>query len=516
MCWNAALQESGYDLPYSNRTEDREKRSIRATEAWFRRTLLGQTGDTGSEAKFVAMTHAPANPEPRTVAGPDAGATFQAEENAATARERRVGRLRLLWNRRKVLFRTAVAGLVLATALAFVMPRYYQATTQLMPPDSQSSSGMAMMAALTARAGNGLAGYMGDFLGVKSTGALFVGILRSRAVQEQLVNRFDLRKVYRARLVQDAEKILAEHTTVSEDRKSGIITITVTDGSPQRAAAIAAAYAEELDHLVNEVSTSAAHRERVFLEERLKTVKQDLDAAAEQFGQFASKNAAIDIKEQSRAMVEAAATLQGQLIAAQSELEMLKQIYTDQNVRVRAAAARIAELRRQLEKLGGKDMTSTTGFAASGDALYPSIRKLPLLGVTYADLFRRTKIQETVFETLTQQYELAKVQEVRETPSVKVLDPARVPEKKSFPPRLLIVFLGTFLCFTFAVVWVLGSARWEETDPQDPGKVLAQEVFATVKARMPWAMQNGSRLRSVTSRVRSQFRRWHPEPGDRS
>jgi hypothetical protein len=53
------------------------------------------------------------------------------------------------------------------------------------------------------------------------------------------------------------------------------------------------------------------------------------------------------------------------------------------------------------------------------------------------------------------------------------------------------MFLGTFLVFASSVVWVLGSARWEEVDPQDPRKVFAQEVAGILKARMPWASRNG-------------------------
>jgi hypothetical protein len=133
--------------------------------------------------------------------------------------------------------------------------------------------------------------------------------------------------------------------------------------------------------------------------------------------------------------------------------------------------------------------------------MYPSIRKLPILGVKYADFYRRTKIQEVVYETLTQQYELAKVQEAKETPSVKVLDVARIPEKKSFPPRLLIMFLCTFLALSGATVLVLGRARWTEADPKDPRKVLAQEVFQTMNASMPWATPNGSRVQAMSHKV---------------
>jgi len=321
----------------------------------------------------------------------------------------------------------------------------------------------------------------------------------------------------------DAGLRLDENTSISEDRKSGIITISVTDHSPQRAAALASAYVDQLNTLVSELSTSSAHRERVFLEDRLKVAKQDLDDASNQLAQFSSKNNTLDIQQEGKAMLDAAGTIAGELIAAQSQLEGLRQIYTDNNSRVRSLNARVAELRRQLEKLGGtqgnaaKNPQGSTlaknqaadqfpsqagdppsgqnadpsAAKAGGGLPYPTIKSLPLLGAKYADYYRRAKIQETVYELLTEQYELAKVQEAKETPSVKVLDPARIPEKKSFPPRLTIMVLGTFLAFAVSVVCVLGSARWAKTDPRDPRKVLLREVAGTLKARIPWAHSNG-------------------------
>jgi ribonucleotide reductase alpha subunit len=123
---------------------------------------------------------------------------------------------------------------------------------------------------------------------------------------------------------------------------------------------------------------------------------------------------------------------------------------------------------------------------------FPTIRNLPLLGAKYGDYYRRAKIQETVFEMLTEQYELAKVEEAKETPSVKVLDSAQVPEKKSFPPRLLIMFLGTFLVFSAAVVGVLGAEQWRAADPDDPRKILAKEVAHALKKRAHWFSRNGT------------------------
>jgi uncharacterized protein involved in exopolysaccharide biosynthesis len=403
------------------------------------------------------------------------------------SREWQAERLRTLWDNRRLFLRAVGIGLVLSTLIALLIPNQYTSMTQLMPPDNQSSSSsMAMMAATIAKGAGALSSVAGDLLTLKSSGAMFVGVLRSQTVQDRLVQQFDLRNVYGKRLNVDARQKLDENTFITEDRKSGIITINVTDHDKQRAAALANSYVEQLNSLVAQLSTSSAHRERVFLEDRLSAVKKNLDEDANQLAQFSSKNNTLDIRDEGRAMLDAAAGIAGQMIAAQSQLEGLRQIYTDSNPRVRSLNAHVMELRKQLDKLGGaKVPTGATGDQAAvdptSDMPYPSIQKLPLLGVKYADLYRQVKIQETVYELLTQQYEMAKVQEAKEIPSVKTLDPARIPERKSFPPRLLIILSGICLAIVIAVVWVLGSIRWDRLDAQDPRKAFFREIAGTWK-----------------------------------
>lgn len=459
------------------------------------------------------MTQTAAKTQLEAPPQPTAGELLLPEILLEDSRELQAERFRLLWDRRRSLLRAAAIGLLVSTLIAFLIPKSYTSTAQLMPPDQQSTSALAMMAGMAAKAGGGLSAVAGDLLGIKSSGALFIGVLRSQTAQDRLVQQFDLRKAYGKRLVMDARRKLDENTSISEDRKSGIISISVTDHNPQRAAALANAYVDQLNLLVAELSTSSAHRERVFLEERLKVAKQDLDDASNQLAQFSSKNNTLDIQQEGKAMLDAAGAIAGELIAAQSQLEGLRQIYTDNNSRIRSMKARVTELRRQLEKLGGtrdntpKNLPTSTlaksqtadpspGPAAdpppsqtdepstqSGAFPYPTIRSLPLLGAKYADYYRRAKIQETVFELLTQQYELAKVQEAKETPSVKVLDPATIPEKKAFPPRLLIMLLGTALALSGSVVWVFGANQWQQADPADPRKILAQEVSTALKTK---------------------------------
>ena len=424
------------------------------------------------------------------------------DEALREARERTAMRVRLLWNNRRFLIRATVTGLVIATAIAFLVPNRYQSTAQLMPPDQSMSSGTAMLAALSSRVGGGLAGLAESAFGMKTTGALFVGILKSDTVKDDLIHKFNLQELYRTRYIEYTRKELAARTDISEDRDSGIITISVTDHDPRRAAAMAQEYVNELNWVVTHLTTSAARRERVFLDERLKQVKADLEDAERNFSQFASQKGAIDVPNQGKAMVTAAATLQGQLIAAESELQGLKQIYTDNNVRVRAAQARVNELRNSLRTIAGKGADENS----SAGQLYPSLRELPLLGVTYADLLRRAKVQEAIFETLTQQDELAKVQEAKEVPSVKVLDAPLVPQKKSFPPRLLIMVLGTMLAGIGAIAWILAGAAWQATDSNDPRKAVAVEVWTSFQASLPWNAGNGSLPGVRTGWLRRKFR----------
>jgi capsule polysaccharide export protein KpsE/RkpR len=394
--------------------------------------------------------------------------------------------LQLFLDNRKLLYKVAARAMVLSAVFAFLLPLNYESSVSIMPPESLGSGG-SMLAALAAKASPGLAALAGNMFGINEDGALFVGLVRSRTVQEHIVDRFNLQKVYWSRYKEDARKRLNKNTEAEEDRKSGVISITVTDESPQRAHDIAQAYLEELDRVVSEVSVSSARRERMFIEQRMTSVKADLEDAEKQFSAFASKNTTLDIKEQSKAMVDAAALLQGQMIAAESEMQGLEQIYSANNVRVRALKARVDELKAQLQKLGGTDASLLPG-APQGDDFYPSIRKLPLLGVEWADLYRRTKIQEIVYELLSQQYELARIQEAKEIPTVNVIDSANVPQRKASPHRLLIILIVTAIAVACAFAWITAKARLACLDPQDRRKILANSASERIhNVRERWS-----------------------------
>jgi capsule polysaccharide export protein KpsE/RkpR len=224
-------------------------------------------------------------------------------------------------------------------------------------------------------------------------------------------------------------------------------------------------------------------------------VKADLERAQEQMSEFSSTHGTVDIKEQGRAMVEAASKLQAQMILEQANLDSLRQIYGDGNVRVRATQARIGELRSQLAKISGSSaplpVSGTTGVddqhsTGDGSMLYPPLRQLPRLAVPYANFYRQVQVQETVFELLTQQYELARIQEAKDVPVVGVIDSPGIPEKKSFPPRLFLALLLTFVSTSVAAALLLAWHRWLRISANDPRKVLAQQVYTTLCATLKW------------------------------
>jgi uncharacterized protein involved in exopolysaccharide biosynthesis len=405
---------------------------------------------------------------------------------------------RLLWQRRRMLARVGIVSLALSLALAFVIPKQYKSKASIMPPDQQSPSAM-MLAALSGHLGNlgALGSLAGGLMSARTSSELFIDLLGSGTVSDHLIDRFNLQHVYHKRYRIDTAKHLARMTKVTENKKSGVITIEVEDTSRQRARDMTQAYLDELNQLVTRTNTSEAHRERVFIERRLHEVQANLEEAELQLSRFSSNNSAIDIKEQTRAMVDAGARVQAELMVEQSGLQSLREIYGDGNVRVRESEARIASLQAQLEKMTGSPEPQVARPAEDGNsrsdpktvdaALYPPLRQLPRLAVPYADLYRKVQVQEAVFQLLTQQYETARIEEAKDVPTVSVIDPPGLPEKKSFPPRLLLALLLTLLSLAGASAWVLFRHYWSAMAPGDPRKELAEEVIPVV----------GRRLRSV-------------------
>ncbi|HEV2578135.1 MAG TPA: lipopolysaccharide biosynthesis protein [Acidobacteriaceae bacterium] len=348
-----------------------------------------------------------------------------------------------------------------------------------------------LLSALAGKGGMGaLGGLAASLLHDHNSTALYIGLLESGTIADHLIDRFDLRRVYHKRYYIDAAKHLAHETKITDDKKSGIITIKVEDADPARARDLALAYLEELDKLVNQTSTSSARQERMFIERRLQSIQSDLENAQIELSDFSSRNTTVDITAQTRAMVDVGARLQGEIVAERSGLESMRQVYTDDNIRVREAEARIGVLQRELNKLAGSsspDASAALPEQTAGE-LYPPLRQLPRLAVRYVDLYRRVKVQEAVFELLTQQYEMSRIEEAKDIPVVRVIDPPGIPEKKSFPPRVILSAVLTFLAFAAASALLLLRERWANVDNADPRKRLVDAITGSIGRRSALAL----------------------------
>jgi uncharacterized protein involved in exopolysaccharide biosynthesis len=358
--------------------------------------------------------------------------------------------------------------MVIALLDALSKPSIYTSSTTLMPPDN-SSSYSGLMSMLTSSSASAALG--SEALGLNDKGDLFISILGSRNVVDSMIARFDLAHYYKESFLEDTRQDLVSNTKIEQDRKSGIITINVSATNPVLAASLAQGYVLELNRVITESNTSGAHRERVFLEGRLKEVKQQLDDSSSALSQFSTKSGAIDVPAQAKSMMDAGLRIQAELIDGRSRLAALRQVYSENNPRVRAAEARDAELQRQIDAMGGLHKKASANSDDSTSA-YPTVDQLPALGLTYYDLERKVKVDEELWENLTKQYEVAKVQEAEEIPSIQVLDSANVPLRHSGPNRRLIMLIGALLSLLVALISVVTVTIWSEMDAQDEPKRL--------------------------------------------
>ena len=397
----------------------------------------------------------------------------------------------ILWHRRRFFVTWLATAIGTSVILVLLIPKYYEATVVLMPPQDTSLALLSMLMGGANQTGSGGGGgggsAVGDLLGLQSKGQLYVQAAGSRTVTDRMIQRFNLMQRYDCRIMEDCRKKWDKYSDVVEKKKSGTIEITVTDKDPQFAAQMANAMVEELDRLMLEIHTSDARQEREVTQHSVTQAEQELDLATRDLAEFSSANTTIQPEEQAKAAVEISATIEGELIAAQSDLSGMEKLYTPNNQRVYSARARVEELRKQLEKANSGGMQ---GDAQEGQL--PSVRRLPLIGTRYLDLYRKVVVREQVLKVLTQELELARIRETHQVATVSVMDRAVVPMKKSFPPRTIFVLGLAILSFFAVASCTLLIDWWQAATEQDPWKALLGPFVA--RLRFPRRGKKNARL----------------------
>jgi len=349
--------------------------------------------------------------------------------------------------RRLLLINTFIAA-ILTLGVMLLMPNWYTSTTSIMPPEKDSGLGLAS-SLLPSGFGSLLSGSGMSLPGMATPSDLYAAILKSRLVCQAVVDKNGLKNVYGAILDEKAIMELQSHTSIMV-QPEGIISLGFEDKNPERAAAVANSYIEELNRVNKENLVSKAHAMREFVEQRLSETIRDLTAAEEAYKNFQQVHFTVSLDDQMKAIINAIADLRGQLVLAEIEFGVMKKSLSPTNMRYQEQSYKIEQIKDQLSKL-------EQGDSINGESSFLNlpVKDTPNLALQLARLTRNLKIQETIYELLKQQYEQAKIQELKDTPTIQILDRADVPQIKSRPKRVFSSLLGGILSFGLTLMFIM-------------------------------------------------------------
>ena len=325
-----------------------------------------------------------------------------------------------------------IAGAAVATLAAFLIPIRYTATATIMPPQQAPSAASALASQLGSLA-SAVPG--GSGLGLRTQADLYIGLLASRSIADNLISRFDLKKNYDQDTQVDTLKKLAKRTDFSSG-KDTLIKISVQDRDPQRAAAIANGYVDELYKQNNRLAITESSQRRLFFGRQVDEEKEALTQAEARLKATETRTGVLSVTGQVDAVIRANAQLRAEISSREVELQRLRSGATELNPAVIKLQTEISALRTELAKL----QTSAPGKA--GDPFVPTA-SVPAASIEYLRAFRDLNYHESLFELLSKQYEAARVDEAREAAVIQVVDRATAPDKKSWPPRTLLIVAGT-------------------------------------------------------------------------
>ncbi len=356
----------------------------------------------------------------------------------------------IMLKRKKIIAAITLSFVVITAIASLIIPKTYFAEARILPPQQTASKSAALLLNQLDNFG-GAAG----LVGMKTPNDLYIGLLKSRTVLDSMIDRFDLLARYKTRYREDARRILLDTLKVRDDRKSGIITIGVEDRSPKSAADMTNAFVEELKNLTQYIAVTEASQRRLFFEEQLKGVKEALIRSEESLKGYQEKTGAIEIKEQAKAVIESVAHLRAQIAAKEVQIKVQKTYATSRNPDLQKNEEELQGMQDELAKLESRG-------GGSADALMPTGR-VPEAGTGYVRKIRDMKYYETLYELLSKQYEIAKMDESRDAAVIQIIDSAVPPEKKFRPQRTAMVINAALIGFLLAVAAAFVMESWENS-----------------------------------------------------
>lgn len=349
--------------------------------------------------------------------------------------------LQRLAQHRSRLWVYGLIGLIVGVAVAFLIPATYTAEATFLPPNSMASNSSILTGQLSQLSGalsGGGGGGMSALAGLKDPSLVYVGILGSRSVADDIIREFQLQNVYGKKKLSETERYLARQTKVLP-AKDSLVKITVDDHDPKRAADMANAYLAALISKSDRLALSDAAQRRAYFERQLDNEKNALADSEVALTKIQQQTGIIHPTGQAQLEIGTIAQTYAAISSRETALAALSQGATDQNPEVVRLRSQIAGLRAQLGQLENSAEKSTPGNVQVPTA------KMPQSMLDYVRGEREVKFHETLYESLLRQYEAAKLDESRSAPMIQVVDPAQVPDTKSWPPRFAVVVLFVLL-----------------------------------------------------------------------
>lgn len=382
--------------------------------------------------------------------------------------------LLVLTRYRRFIFLNLFFVCVVVAIISLFLPNWYTAKTTILPPEKE-----APILALSTSFLGGFSPSSGMSLPfMASPSDIFAAILKSRTVSESVIKKEDLMEVYRVDDISDALKELNSHTKIAVTDE-GMVSLEFEDKDKNRAARVANLFVEELDRINQKTNTSRAKSTRIFIEERLAQTQKELILAEENLKKFKEKHKTIALDEQMRSAIQSAADLKAELTLNEIQLNVLKEAMSESHPQIQELKTRIKEIEKQLNFMEFGDSEKKERQNKILDVPFSAI---PSLSLELARLARGVKIQEVLFELLTQQYEQAKIQETKDTPTIQVLDRAVPPEKKTRPKRAFLVGIAGIASLFLSIVFVFALEYFKNSKAKNPEEFKKlEEIFLSLK-----------------------------------
>ncbi|OGU55589.1 MAG: hypothetical protein A2V66_15655 [Ignavibacteria bacterium RBG_13_36_8] len=341
-----------------------------------------------------------------------------------------------------MILRNVIVLTLLSAVYSLLMVQKYTSTATILPPSSEMETMFGFISGGIPGGLSGISKLAGGLPGLTSPSDLYAAVLNSGYIRSIIVNKYDLKKEFKAKTMEDANKMLSKIVNISVTPE-GIIVVSVIYKNKFLAADIANSFVEELDKFNNEVSMTMGKKYRIFIEERLKETTDSLYKSEEALRKFQEENRTIAIDEELKSIIETIAHLKSELILREVQLGAIRSSSIETNPLAQGLGREIYELKKQLTKMQFGNETKDSLQFGAGFSI--PLMELPELSLLYVRLVRDVKVQEAIYELLIQQYEQAKIMELKDTPTIQILDKAGPPEKRSAPKRKIIVIFAVLL-----------------------------------------------------------------------